>query len=432
MRKEVNIGLIGLGKVGSGVVKLLRERKEILREKLGFPLNLVKICDIDTRKKEEVEREGILFTTQGEEILYAPEIHIVIELIGGIEPAKKYVMEAINQGKYVVTANKALLAECGEEIFSLSKAKGKEIFFEASVMSGVPLLRMIREGLVANRIDYILGIINGTTNYILTQMEEGLSYKKALSTAQRKGFAEPDPTLDVKGLDTAHKLIVLSYLVFGKSISMEDVLIEGIEGLTPQDLEYAKEFGYAVKLLALGKVESEELEVRVHPTLIPFPHPLSRVKGETNALYLKGDAVGDIFVAGKGAGRLPTASAVVADVVEAAKRVVEGKEKVVWSPPASNLRIKRKEDIRTNYFLRFMAVDKPGVLAKISGILAQHHISIASVIQKGRGKKIAVPIIMMTHEAKEKDMQKAKEEIDKLSVIKEKTLLLRVENRISP
>ncbi len=422
--KKVGIGIIGLGTVGEGVWGILNRKKEELLLRSGIEIEIIKVCDINRKKKNSLKIPSQIFTDLWEEVVEDKRIGIIVELIGGLHPAKEIILSAIKKDKYIVTANKALLSEYGNEIWSEGR-----IFFEASVMSGVPVLKSIKEGLIANRIEKILGIINGTANYILTKMEEGKTYETALKEAQRKGFAEADPALDVEGTDSAHKLSVLSYLSFGSWVSPKDILVEGITSLTPEDLRYAKELGYTIKLLAIGKRDNNSIELRVHPTLLPLSHPLSNVKEEFNALLIKGDEVGEITFGGKGAGSYPTASAIVSDIIESAKSFVK-REKFSRSISASpySLKVVSPSELVLPYYLRFNALDEPGVLSSISGILGKKGISIEQVSQKGRKKKGAVPIVMMTHEAKEKSIKEAIKEIDKLPFIKKKTLLLRVEN----
>ncbi|MCD6218919.1 homoserine dehydrogenase [Candidatus Calescamantes bacterium] len=420
--KRIGVGIIGLGTVGRGVWEIIKEKGKELHSRCNVNLEIQKVCDKETGRRESLDIPSSIFTDSWEEVVKDNNVEIVVELIGGIHPAKEIITSSLEKGKYVVTANKALLAECGEEL--LNK---RGIFFEASVMGGVPVVKTIKEGLVANRIEKILGIINGTTNYLLTRMEEGNEYREALREAQEKGFAEADPTLDVEGWDSAHKLSILAYLSFGVWVKPENMLVEGISFLTPDDIKYAYQLGYTVKLLAIGKRKGNALEIRVHPTLLPLSHPLSGVKEEFNALFLKGDEVGEITLQGKGAGSHPTASAVVSDLVEAALSNIKGDTSSIL-PPSSSLHLVDSDDFTLRYYIRFTALDKPGVLSRISGILGEKGISISSVVQKGRREGEAVPIIMMTHEAKEKNLKEALEEIDRLPIIRRKTIFIRVEN----
>lgn len=432
MRGCIGIGLLGFGTIGTGVVKILTQKMDLLRERVGVPLKLEKIADIDLDRPRGVEVSPELLTTQASEVIHHPKVDIVIELIGGIEPAKTLILEALKAGKPVVTANKALLAQEGEDVLEVLKETGQDLGFEASVGGGIPILKAMREGLVANGFKRIYGIINGTANYVLTLMEtEGLSFQEALADAQVKGYAEADPTLDIGGMDAAHKAAILATMAFGRYFSVDEVYVEGLEGVDLRDIRYAREFGYKVKLLALIK-GGQEVEIRVHPTMIPLEHSLAKVDGVFNAVYIEGDAVGPTMFYGQGAGEMPTASAVVADVADIARDLLKGVTRRV--PPFSyeglerEVKVKPMEEVFTRYYLRFTAQDRPGVLSRISGILAKRHISIESVIQKGRREEGTVPVVMMTHEAKERDVQRALAEIDRLDIIGGKTALIRVED----
>ena len=428
----IGIGLIGFGTIGTGVVKILTQKMDLLQERVGIPLKLVKIADIDLDRPRDVKVSPELLTTQASEVIHHPQVDIVIELIGGIEPAKSFILKALRARKSVVTANKALLAQAGKDILEALKETGQDLGFEASVGGGIPILKAMREGLVANGFKRIYGIINGTANYVLTLMEtEGLSFQDALADAQLKGYAEADPTLDISGIDAAHKAAILATMAFGRYFSVDEVYVEGLEGIDLRDIRYAREFGYKVKLLALIK-GGQEVEIRVHPTMIPLEHSLAKVDGVFNAVYVEGDAVGPTMFYGQGAGEMPTASAVVADVVDIARNLLRGGIRRV--PPFSyesldrDVPVKPMEEVSTRYYLRFAAQDRPGVLSRISGILAKHNISIESVIQKGRREEGTVPVVMMTHEAKEMDVQKALAEIDRLDIIGDRTTLIRVED----
>ena len=432
--KRINLGLIGWGTVGVGVTKILEETSESLSKRLGAELYMKKIADLDITTPRGSTFPKDRLTQKAEDILNDPEIHIVIELIGGIEPARKFILQAIQNGKQVVTANKALLAQHGAEIFDMARAKGVDIGFEASVGGGIPIIRAITAGLVSNRIQSVYGIINGTANYILTKMyEEKKDFNDVLQEAQRLGYAEADPTYDVKGLDTAHKLAILSTLAFGTGVSLDQIYIEGIEKITLLDLTFAAELGYKIKLLALAKDDRDGLEVRVHPTMIPQDSMIASVDGVYNAIYIIGGFTGPTMFYGQGAGQLPTGNAILSDVVEIARNILNGSTGM--AAPIVHKAIKSKEKaiknirtIRSEYYLRFSAMDRPGVLSTISGILGEHNISIASVIQKGRGKKGGVPIIMMTHEANESDLQNALSKIDCLPMVLDKTLCIRMES----
>jgi len=428
--KRINLGLIGFGNVGSGVIKILREKKSFLSDKIGLEINIKKICDKDITSKRNVSVDKKLLTRDAKQIIEDPQIDIVVELMGGIHPAKEYIMEALKKGKNVVTANKALLAQEGQELFAVAADRGKNIYFEASVGGGIPIIKSLREGLVANRFYSIFGIVNGTSNFILSQMSSSnCTFTDALAEAKTKGFAEKDPTLDIEGVDSAHKLILLTYLCFGRLVKLEDVFIEGISRISPADVNYASELGFEIKLLAIAKKEADDLEVRVHPTLIPKTHLLSSVTGVFNAIYVGSDLAGSLLFYGPGAGQLSAASAVVADLVDLTQDIRAGlfRPTLKIIPDKSIKRLRKIDEFESRYYIRFMAVDKPGVLAKVSGILAKWGISIASVTQKERRKAHVVPIVMITHEAKEKNLRAALAIIDRLDAIKESSVAIRIE-----
>jgi homoserine dehydrogenase len=433
MKKDgINIGIIGFGIVGSGTAKVLLANKDILKERLGFELNLRRIADLDITTDRGIKiPEGVL-TTDVNLLFNDPEIDIVVELIGGIKPAKDFILKAIQNGKHVVTANKALLATHGTDIFNAAREKGVEVGFEASVAGAIPIIKVMKEGLIANRIKAIYGIINGTSNYILTKMtDENVEFADALKEAQALGYAEADPTFDIEGIDTAHKLTILATLSYGIPLSFGSVHIEGISKITAQDINFASELGYKVKLLAITKEVEGEIELRVHPTMLPKDYLIAKVDGPFNAIYVEGDATGSTMYYGRGAGSVPTGSAVVSDIADIARNIQKNAIGRVPTIPniAGEVRIRKMDDIASRYYFRFSALDKPGVLSKISGILGNHNISITSVIQKGRMVGEAVPLVVLTHEAKEKDMRQAIEEIDKLQVVMGKTVIIRVEGK---
>ena len=428
----INVGIIGFGTVGTGTVRILLENKDVLKERLGFEINLRKIAVRDIVRDRGIKvPEGVL-TTDVDAVLNDPHIDIVVEVIGGIRPAKDFILKAINNGKHVVTANKALLATDGNEIFTAAQEAGIEIGFEASVAGGIPIIKVIREGLVANRIKAVYGIINGTSNYILTKMtDENVEFSVALKEAQDLGYAEADPTLDIEGIDSAHKLAILAYLSYGIPILYKNIYTEGISKISSQDIDFASELGYKVKLLAIAKEKDNEVELRVHPTMIPKDYLISKVDGPFNAVYVEGDATGSTLYYGRGAGAMPTGSAVVSDIVDIArdiKKNATGRIPVMVKT-IRDVRIKKIDDVISMYYFRFSALDKPGVLSKISGILGNYNISIASMIQKGRRVGEAVPLVVLTHEAKEKDVRQAIEEIDHLPVVMDKTVFIRVEGK---
>jgi homoserine dehydrogenase len=434
--KMIKAGLIGFGNIGSGTVKLLMESGSLIEERLGAKIVITKIADLDLKTPRPVTVDRKMLTRDAKAILNDPEISIVIELVGGYEPAKSFILEAIRQGKHVVTANKALLATYGDEIFKAAEQRGVNIGFEASVGGTIPVIKTLRESLAANRIRSIFSILNGTTNYILSKMsDEGKNYKTVLREAQSLGFAEADPTFDVEGIDTAHKLGIMLSLSYGKRVSLDEIYREGITGISQQDIEFAKELGYKIKLLAIAIQRGDAVEARIHPTMIPFDHLLASVNGNYNALHIRGDASGPVFLYGQGSGMMPTASAVAADLIDIARDLQKGISRRV---PARSLTEDGIEDIDlmpmdeivTNYYFRFSALDRPGVLSKISGILGKYNISIASVIQKGRApdKSGSVPVVMTTHESREKDVRAALKEIDRLAVLKGKTVRIRIED----
>lgn len=430
-KKSISVGIIGFGTVGTGTARILFNKRKELERRTGFPLVLRRIADIDTKRDRGIKLPKGVLINKAEAVLGDPEIDIVVELMGGIRPAKDFIIKALKSGKHVVTANKALLAEAGREIFSVASKNKADIGFEASVAGSIPIIKVIRESLIGNKINSIYGIINGTANYILTKMtEEGMDFTTALHEAQALGYAEADPTFDVEGIDSAHKLTILASLAFGIPFSFKKIYTQGITKITPLDIQFASEFGYRIKLLAIAKQADKDVEVRVHPTMLPEENLISSVNGVFNAIYIKGDATGSSLYYGKGAGEMPTGSAVVSDIVDVARNINTGAtDRIQGTDMIENpdLKIKKMEDIHTSYYLRLSAIDKPGVLSRISGILGSHNISIASMIQKGRKKERAVPLVMMTHEAREKDMMLALKEINRLSLVSGKTMYLRVE-----
>lgn len=428
--KQLGVGLIGLGTVGSGVYTIIQEKASLIEQKSGLRLNLRKVADLDPSRASRLKVPRELFTINTSEVLEDEGVEVVVELIGGKSPAREIIHEAIERGKAVVTANKWLLAEEGPELLDFARSKGVELRFEASVGGGIPIIKALREGLVANDILLILGIINGTTNYILTKMsEEGTSFQEALAQAQQRGFAEADPTMDVEGYDSAHKLAILSSLAFSTFVKPEDISIEGISSIDAQDISYTREMGYGIKLLAIAKAVEGALEVRVHPTLLPVSHLLTSVKNEFNAIYIKGAQVGTTMFYGKGAGSLPAGSAVVSDLVDIGLNR-HGHHKGFSDPSlpkGQGLPIRSIHEITCSYYLRFNVLDSPGILGKIATILGSHSISIASLIQRPIEGSSSVPIVMLTHEAKEESIQRALAEIDRLPFVLEKSRLLRVE-----
>ena len=434
MMRKISVGIIGFGTIGSGVVKILQDNGDIIKKRLGVIVEVTKIADLDITTDRGIKVNPKILTTDAQEVINHPEVNVIVELIGGYEPARSLILQAINAGKHVVTANKALLAKHGSEIFSIGEDQQVSIGFEAAVGGAIPIIRAIRESFVANKIYSIEGIVNGTANYILSKMsDEHCSFDLALKEAQEKGFAEADPTFDIEGIDSAHKIAILSQLAYGTSVKFEDITIQGISSVTIHDIECAREFGYRVKLLAISKFDGDFVDIRIHPAMIPQSNPMANVNGVLNAVRVCDDLMEENILIGHGAGSLPTGSAVIADIIEIARDILSGSKLRVPPHSFQNSEIKtipilNIESIDSEYFLRFSVLDNPGVLSRISGILGQHSIGIQSVIQKGRcNEGRGVPLIMMTHRANEKNIQLALREIDELEVVCEKPNFIRVE-----
>ena len=434
MMRKISVGIIGFGTIGSGVVKILQDNSDIIKKRLGVIVEVTKIADLDITTDRGIKVNPKILTTDAQEVINHPEVNVIVELIGGYEPARSLILQAINAGKHVVTANKALLAKHGSEIFSIGEDQQVSIGFEAAVGGAIPIIRAIRESFVANKIYSIEGIVNGTANYILSKMsDEHCSFDLALKEAQEKGFAEADPTFDIEGIDSAHKIAILSQLAYGTSVKFEDITIQGISSVTIHDIECAREFGYRVKLLAISKFDGDFVDIRIHPAMIPQSNPMANVNGVLNAVRVCDDLMEENILIGHGAGSLPTGSAVIADIIEIARDILSGSKLRVPPQSFQNIEIKtipilNIESIDSEYFLRFSVLDNPGVLSRISGILGQHSIGIQSVIQKGRSNEgRGVPLIMMTHRANEKNIQLALREIDELEVVCEKPNFIRVE-----
>lgn len=429
--KEIRVGIIGFGTVGSGLAQTLYEQKERLTQKTGAAVVLARVADINIKCLPN-HLQGTVLTADANDIFNDPSIHIVVELIGGIEPARSFILKAIGKGKHVVTANKALLSIHGREIFAAAIANGVEVGFEASVGGGIPVIKSLKEGLVANRIEAIQGIMNGTANYILTQMtDHGTPFAEVLKDAQQKGFAEADPTYDVEGIDTAHKLAILMTIAYGLHVKFDDITVEGISGIRPIDIDFAREFGCRIKLLAISRNHGDHVEARVHPTMVPVDHMLANINGAFNAIQFTGDTVGDVLLYGLGAGMMPTGSAVAADVVDIGRNILSGSINRV--PALSYLpqyigepTITPMSRLTCPYYFRVTALDQPGVLSTISGIFGKHGISIQSVIQKGRQDDEPVHIVFRTHLASEEAVEKAIGEIDALPFCTDTTIKIRV------
>ncbi|GLI38878.1 homoserine dehydrogenase [Geobacter hydrogenophilus] len=433
---EIKVGLLGLGTIGTGVAKLLMTNADLIAAKVGARITLKKIADLEVTTDRGIALPAGVLTTNADEVLTDPEISVVIELIGGYEPAKRFVLKAIENGKHVVTANKALLALHGEEIYPAAARKGVEVLFEAAVGGGIPVISAIRGNMAANNFSTVFGILNGTCNYILTRMtKEGVDFADVLKKAQELGYAEADPTFDIEGVDTAHKLALLVSLCFGTRVNFSDIHTEGISSLSSVDIKFARDFGYKIKLLAIGKRDGDRVEARVHPTMIPVNNPLADVDGAFNAIRFTGDFIGPVMFYGRGAGMDPTASAVVGDIIEVSRNIVAGigrrcaplgyRDEAVATLP-----LKPMGEIESKYYIRFSAVDRPGVLARISGILGKYNISIESMVQSGRMAGEEVPIVIMTHEARESDVRTALDEIDTFDIITQKSQVIRIEDNL--
>ena len=436
----VKLGLIGLGTVGSGVVQLLDQHQDAFTRKIGGPLRLIHVASRSIESKPHAPLPGVRLSPDPWAVVNDPDVDVMIELIGGIDPARPLVLEAMAQGKAVVTANKALLAVHADEVFSAAEAYGVRLGFEASVAGGIPIIRTLREGFAADRNKALFGIVNGTCNYILSTMsEQGADFASVLQQAQELGLAEADPSMDVDGIDAAQKLTLLVMLAFGVRVPVERVYTEGIRQLDQIDMLFAREFGYVIKLLAIAKDEAGTLEVRVHPTMIPQQSLLASVNGAYNAVFVQGEALGSSLQFGQGAGGLPTATAVLADVVDIARMypAYNGQAGLKQAPlgwawadlqPAV---IRPMEDLASEYYLRFMVVDRPGVLTQVSGILGEREISIASVIQRGRSEgDNTVPLVMRTHTAREHNIKEAMTLVDHLPVVQGQSVFVRIEESL--
>ena len=436
--RTIHVGLIGLGNVGGGVATILAQQAELIEQRLGARLVLKRAARRHPDRPCEAPLSASQVTGDALAVIHDPQVDIVVELMGGYEPARTYLLEALHAGKHVVTANKALLAEHGQELFEAAAAAGRDIGFEASVGGGIPVIRTLKEGFVANRFGSIASIINGTCNFILSQMsDEGLDFAEALKEAQALGYAEADPHFDVAGIDAAQKIALLASLAFGTWVPHQQVHTEGIASLSRQDIDYACELGYRVKLLALAKMPGEHLDVRVHPALVALDSWLAHVNGVHNAVSIEGDAVGRSMLIGRGAGAMPTGSAVLGDVVEVARNILFGGSgrvpaRAYQKQSLLELPLQKIDEVVCRYYLRFQVLDQPGTLAAIAGILGQHDISIESVLQKGRAHAPGTPVsvVMMTHEAREKSVQRALQAIASLPAVQGETIRIRVEDTV--
>lgn len=435
--KAIRIGLIGFGTIGTGVVKLLQRQRAAIRDRLGVGLELVRIADVDTRRDRGVKLGRGVLVGDARKILDDPTIDIVIELMGGTGLARRFVLEAIAAGKDVVTANKALLAHHGDEIFRAVERQGVEIAFEASVGGGIPIIRTLKEGLCGDRNQAVYGIVNGTSNYILSRMSDaGGEFADVLRGAQADGLAEADPSFDVDGIDAAHKLTLLIQLAFGVRVPLDAVRVEGIRHVSQADIAFAREFGYAIKSLAVAKRAGERIEASVQPTMVSRRHPLADVNGALNAIVVQGEALGASMYVGAGAGMMPTATAVVADLMDVARNRLHGCRSRI-APLGYPIRQQTRaravalDELRGEYYLRFMVVDRPGVLGRIAGILGQHEVSIASVIQREREHGRVVPVVIRTHDVGEQSLRRAVRTIDRQKIVRTRTTVIRIEEALS-
>ena len=432
--EQINIGLLGVGVIGSGVVRNLRARADAYARQTGLRLSLRRVLERDRWKAEAAGIDPAIVSDDSDAVLGDRDVDIVIELLGGEHPAYDLIKEALLSSRYVVTANKEVMAKHGSELLALAHEQGVDVLFEASVASGTPVIGPLRRDLLANEITSIRAIINGTTNYILTRMsKEGMEFEAALRQAQELGYAEPDPTNDVQGFDSTYKLAILASLAFHTAVHPDQIHREGITGLSGRDFRYAAELGYAIKLLALARKDEEGVEVRVHPALVPLEELLASVDGVLNAIQVEGDLVGRVLFQGPGAGRQPTSSAIIANVIDAAESIAaaragRGPDRPAWRP-GRPLPVKPAESISTRYYLRLEVADQPGVLAQIARSFGDHQVSIASVIQKETDEAAqTAELVVMTHLAREEDMQRTMKEVAGLQVVSRIGNLLRVEN----
>jgi homoserine dehydrogenase len=435
MMKPIQVGLLGIGTVGSGVFTVLARNQEEIKRRAGRGIRIHAVADLNTQRAQELVKGQAEVVDDARKVIQNPEIDIVVELIGGYGIAKDLVLEAIAAGKHVVTANKALIAVHGNEIFKAAHAKGVMVAFEAAVAGGIPIIKALREGLSANRIEWIAGIINGTTNFILSEMrDKGLDFNTVLKEAQRLGYAEADPTFDIEGIDAAHKATIMSAIAFGVPMQFAQAHVEGITKLSAVDIKYAEQLGYRIKLLGITKKNPNGIELRVHPTLVPTKRLLANVEGAMNAVQVHGDAVGTTLYYGKGAGSEPTASAVIADLVDVTRLQTADPENRVphlaFQPDAvQNIPILPMAEVTTSYYLRLAVADQAGVLAEITRILAAHGVSIDALLQKEAAEgESQTDLVILTHETKEKNLMAALSEMQDLKTVMGEIVKIRLEN----
>ncbi|MDK2820278.1 MAG: homoserine dehydrogenase [Clostridia bacterium] len=428
MAKSIKIGILGLGTVGTGVVKLLEQNGDIIAQKLGQPLKISHILVRDLNRKRDIDVDPNLLTTDPEKIFSDPETNIIVEVMGGVGAAKEYILKSLKRGKSVVTANKDLLALHGKELFNASETHGVDLLFEASVGGGIPIIHPLKECLAGNRIRKVMGIVNGTTNYILTKMtREGRSFSDVLEEAKSLGYAEADPTSDIEGDDAARKMAILASIAFGTRITYHDVYRQGISNLTVEDINYANDLGYAVKLLGIAREDEDGIEVRVHPAFVPLKHPLAAVSDVFNAVFVEGDAVGETMFYGRGAGSMPTASAVVGDIIEAARNFQHHDRGRITCTCFYDKPIKPMGAVVTKYYLRLIVKDEPGVLASIAGVFGEREVSLASVVQERALNSSAAELVLITHHVREQNLQDALKILADLPVVKQIASVVRVE-----
>ncbi|WP_082233320.1 homoserine dehydrogenase [Halobacillus massiliensis] len=428
MKETISVGLLGLGTVGSGVIEILEDHKESIQHKTGCNVNIKTVLVNNLSKPRNLQNNETKLTDQYTDITQDPEIDVVVEVMGGIDHTLKILMEAIENGKHIVTANKDLVAQYGAELLEATQRNKCDLFYEASVAGGIPILRAILDGLSSDRIRKMMGIVNGTTNYILTKMsKEGVDFDTVLKEAQDLGFAEADPTADVDGLDAARKMTILSILGFSMPINLEDVQIKGIRGLSLSDINYAKQLGYSVKLIGVADHSENGASISVEPTLLPLDHPLSSVNDEYNAVYVYGDAVGETMFYGPGAGKFPTATAVVSDLIAVIKSLRLGTSGMAYVQPQFPKKMKTKNDTITKKYLRLHVHDQPGMLMELTKIFAQYDISFDQIIQRKADAEDERELMMITHQVSEADFERAYEELGKLSSIRSVDSVFRVE-----
>lgn len=426
--KKVKIALLGFGNVGQGVWKILSQNKNEILMNCGYEIEVSRILvrDVDKPRGVKVPRE--IITTNVEDVLKDDSIKIVVELIGGAEPAKEYMLRAMECKKHVVTANKLVLATQGEELFRTAEREGVLFYYEASVGGGIPIIREINESLTANKIEKLVGIINGTTNYILTKMtQSGMDFDEALKGAQAKGYAEADPTSDIEGYDAAYKLAIMASLSFGTKVDLDSIYREGISGIEAVDIEYANKFGYTIKLLAVGKEADNKLELRVHPAMVPKNHPIANVNDSFNAIFIKGNAVGDLMLYGRGAGDLPTGSAVVGDIISILRNNLDLSTLTAMKKNKTLKKIQNASENVSGYYIRLDVKDQPGILGEVAAVLGENHISVLSITQNVKSKDSA-SMVFMTHETQEGNINKSIKTIRKLDKVNNVDNIIRIEN----